>query len=960
MSPVTAAIVADLREQAAQALRELLDAFQRAGAEESDLLRTAPGGLGEVCAGLVTALMRMLVALVAEARGLLPTGSERYRAMYSLSAIDEVYGNGEGQGREASSAGEGGAWARVLRLFRLLHEGPAGEESAFFSIPWVSPARRARFFDPDAYPFLEGRSGATKGALPRIADAAVLRAIDLLRRRKGERIPWGSYDVEHIGGIYESLTGFSVEEVRGPSVVLLPDRVVVSLEALLAMPGIERPRALKRQAGVELSERPASSVCEAASIEELYAALVRRCPPESFTNTNTNTKILPAVYLYLQPGEGRRRAGSYYTPRALAGEVVARALDPLLKNAKSPGAILELRVCDPAMGGGAFLVEACRQIADRLAAAWESEQPAAAAEGVEDKTFTRARARRLVVERCLFGVDQSPLAVELAKVSLWLLAESPDLPLAFLDDRLLCGDSLIGADICDIQAYPVDAWRRELADASERPKLRAILARCEAELAAIRAEPGGADPAKKSQPQIDLNRNTNTRREQTNLLNAWTALWFWPAADGSPDPPTPSTFADYLQAATATNTKSPEPRVALARSIARSRRFFHWRAELPAVFQGPNGGFDALIGNPPWVAYAGRAAQPIEPAVHNFFLRRSPAFFGYRSLHGLFIHRCASLLRPGGRLGLVVPTSVSDLDGYEATRAAHDALCEPDPELPDFGSDAFDGVFQPAMGLLSTRRAPASDAPRAPGSTARSAPVWPLSRGDLDSVAARLLNRLSALPPLPPSLFGERGFQTSAADRPRIRLQAEPIPPYTCPLREGSDVSEYIVRPPRLYIDRAAVISRFRSDDEWRAVKLYIRQTARYPIVALGDGLPFRNSILAGFASERLSEFALLCYLNAWPVRWLHFMRNRDARQGMPQVKIAHLRAIPALPPDRADLAQRLDAIGRRVGPANVGISGADRIEIEAIVAEALAMTDEERRCVQIFAEKNPLPKPER
>jgi hypothetical protein len=304
----------------------------------------------------------------------------------------------------------------------------------------------------------------------------------------------------------------------------------------------------------------------------------------------------------------------------------------------------------------------------------------------------------------------------------------------------------------------------------------------------------------------------------------------------------------------------------------------------------------------------------------------------------------------------VVPTSVCDLEGYEATRAAHDALCDPDPELPDFGSDAFDGVFQPAMGLLSTRRAGAE----APSTPIKSAPAWPLSRGDLDVTAAQLLQRLSALPTFPAAAFGERGFQTSAADRLRIRPQNEPVSPYSCPIREGSDVGEYIARPPRLYIDRESVLGRFRADEDWRAVKLYIRQTARCPIVALGDGLPFRNSILAGFASEGLSEFTLLCYLNAWPIRWLHFTRNRDARQGMPQVKIAHLRALPAPPPDRPDLLAKLDAIGRRVGPANAGIGDADRAEIEAVVAEALGMSEEERRCVARFAEEHPLPKPER
>ena len=98
----------------------------------------------------------------------------------------------------------------------------------------------------------------------------------------------------------------------------------------------------------------------------------------------------------------------------------------------------------------------------------------------------------------------------------------------------------------------------------------------------------------------------------------------------------------------------------------------------------------------------------------------------------------------------------------------------------------------------------------------------------------------------------------------------------------------------------------------------------------------------------------------AWAIRWLHFTRNRDARQGMPQVKIAHLRAIPAPPADRRELVSKLDAIGRRVGPLNAGIGEEDRAQVEEVVAEILGMSAEERRCVATFVAENPLPKPER
>jgi hypothetical protein len=213
---------------------------------------------------------------------------------------------------------------------------------------------------------------------------------------------------------------------------------------------------------------------------------------------------------------------------------------------------------------------------------------------------------------------------------------------------------------------------------------------------------------------------------------------------------------------------------------------------------------------------------------------------------------------------------------------------------------------------------------------------------------------------LPPSLFGERGFQTSAADAAKIRALDAPIPPYLVPIREGADVGEHIARPPRLYVDKSALAGRFRPDEEWQAVRLYIRQTARYPIAALSDGLPFRNSILAGYSTEGWSEHALVCYLNSRPIRWFHYTRNRDARQGMPQVKIAHLRALCAPPPSKAELIERLAAMGRRVGEANAGITEEDRAEVEALVAEALDLTHEEQRCVEAWAAKNPLPKPER
>ncbi|WP_438016564.1 N-6 DNA methylase [Sorangium sp. So ce315] len=895
-----------LREQAQGALVELLRGFQAADPQGPDLTRGGTAaGRRHLHAGLVAALMRIIFLLYAESRGLLAGGPDGGTPLARL--LDEL----EAERRRGGDLERRcGAWARIGALFRaLVDSGPRDG--------------RGGLCDPDAFPSL--------GSAPWAGDGVLHRVLSALLVHGGAPVRYGDLEVEHLGTLYEGLISLDLELAEGESMALLPSHVVVDLEALLALPGAERLARLETAADLKLGARHAAAVAAAGSVEDLAQALARRASPRQ-------PGRIARGALYLQPGQIRKRAGSYYTPRDITCHVVERTLAPLLHaggRPPAPGDVLSLAVCDPAMGSGAFLVEACRQLGAHLAAAW---QRAGGAPCLAPGEPPLRRAMALVAERCLYGVDLDPLAVDLARLSLWLVVGQADLPLSFLDGKLRCGDSLVGASRAEIGAFPADALSRGgAADAAvERRARRAMSRRAPARRPAERA--AGAEEAERA-AGVDQ-----------AALDAWMALWFWPpAGELAVAAPAPGTFACHMAAA-----RDPaDPRAALSRRIAEERRFLHWELAFPGVFDRPEPGFDAVIGNPPWVAYVGRAAQPIAPEVFNLHLRRNPAFHGYRSLHGLFVHRAASLLRPGGRLGLVIPTSVSDLDGYGPTRRAHDALCAVDHDLPSFGSDAFEGVFQPCMGLLSTRVGPASRRAAAAGA------AWPLARSDLDLVSRRLLERLSALAPLPAALFGERGFQTSAEDAERIRRADVPVPPYTCPIREGTDVGELIARAPRHHVDRAAVKGRFRKDEDWKAVRLLIRQTARYPIAALSDGLPFRNSILAGFCDATWSEYALLCYLNSSPVRWWHYTRHRDAREGMPQVKIAHLRAIPAPPPGRADLIAALDALGRELGPANAGLPVAARRHLDAVVATMLEMTEEERRCVAAWAAATPLPRPD-
>jgi hypothetical protein len=202
---------------------------------------------------------------------------------------------------------------------------------------------------------------------------------------------------------------------------------------------------------------------------------------------------------------------------------------------------------------------------------------------------------------------------------------------------------------------------------------------------------------------------------------------------------------------------------------------------------------------------------------------------------------------------------------------------------------------------------------------------------------------------LPPALFGERGFQTTGDDVRHLPALSAPEGAFTTGLRVGGDIEPFRRRPPALYCDARTFGGRLRGEHAYQGVKLLIRQTARYPMVALSDGGAFRNSILAGFSDEAHSEHMLLAYLNSTPIRWLHYMRHRDARQGMPQIKIAHLRALPA-PPRGAPALAELARLGFMLGTRNSGISADEQGHIDALVAEVLGLSAAARAIIHTWA----------
>jgi hypothetical protein len=317
--------------------------------------------------------------------------------------------------------------------------------------------------------------------------------------------------------------------------------------------------------------------------------------------------------------------------------------------------------------------------------------------------------------------------------------------------------------------------------------------------------------------------------------------------------------------------------------------------------------FDLVIGNPPWVAFAGRATQPLPPALREHYRKSFRGFRGYPTLHALFVELSARLA-PQGVVALLIPSPLADLDGYRPVRQALSESHAVQEPLLELGQDAFESVTQPCFALVAApRREPEADPSRSFVLTERRRAASAAS--ELQTPAA--LARLAHLPRFPAELFGEMGLQTNSRVTKQLLYRGTTPPDeYTYALLEGRNIAEFELSAPRLFLkpDRAFLSAhrcRLREASDYARVKLVVRQTAAIPIAAAHDGTPFRNSLLAGFELPEFPAALTLGLLNSTLYRALHLAGRRDARQGaFPQVKVGHLRSLPAPPAGAAHVAE--------------------------------------------------------
>ncbi len=368
-------------------------------------------------------------------------------------------------------------------------------------------------------------------------------------------------------------------------------------------------------------------------------------------------------------GDRRKSTGSFYTPQTLTDFVVRRTLHPLIDGA-SADRILHLRIVDPAMGSAAFLVSACRYLARAYERALIREGSAGEADLDE---ADRATFRRLVAQRCLFGVDMNPTAVQLARLSLWLATLSANKPLTFLDHHLVCGNSLIGASLIDMARQAPGARLRASRFGAQR-RVRRQLNRADMPLFAdADFEPSLARAVVERRWLADTRDDTvDVVHEKERRLDGWRAgeRWktvadLWCACCMWPDPhaaPEPSVFALLAEKLMTGRCELPDKTSAAllrdAASVTRAHRFFHWMLEFPEAYFDDvgqplaDGGFDAVVGNPPWdMLRAGGSEQA--------FLRCSGVYrhqgAGRANRYQMFVERALTLAKPGGRIGLVLP-----------------------------------------------------------------------------------------------------------------------------------------------------------------------------------------------------------------------------------------------------------------------------------------------------------------
>ncbi len=678
--------------------RELLE-----GVEETVLYESA-----------LTVMMRLVFMFCAEERELIPTKPfPVYEQNYSVSSIARQLREIADQQGEELLERRYDAWPRLLTAFRIVFGGIRHDEIHV-------PAYGGRMFDPDRFPFLEGRKQGTtwqetdSNPLP-VDNRTVLHLLEALQLLKikvpgggpaeARRVSFRALDIEQIGHVYEGLLDHTAKRAGEPFLGLIGSK---KKEPELPLSELEKhrekseddlikylkdhtgktPKSIEKALLVELDAQETARFRTACQSEELwervkpFAGLIRN---DSFGYP----VIITQGSVFVTAGTDRRSSGTHYTPRSLTEPIVQYTLEPLVYvgpaegkeksdwKLKSAADLLDLKICDMACGSGAFLVQAARYMSVRLLEAWDEAQrqhpdvPAITPEGEpstgkpneslvpDDPDERKVYAMRIIAQRCLYGVDINPLAVEMAKLSLWLLTLAKDMPFEFLDHAIRCGDSLVGLhDLEQLKHFslkPDFPNEIQYGGVLENEVPEAINLRLKLE-----SMPANTVEDIKAQEKLLAEAEEKIARLKC-AADLLVAAEFW--GENAKDKQ-----EKVRHAAVVTNhyiekgpTKEFEQK---AKKERRGQKMFHWPLEFPEVIV-ERGGFDAFVGNPPFMGgqkITGSLSTPYRNCLVEHIAKGKR---GSADLCTYFLLRACWLIKEKGNLGYIVTNTISQGDTRE-------------------------------------------------------------------------------------------------------------------------------------------------------------------------------------------------------------------------------------------------------------------------------------------------------
>jgi hypothetical protein len=721
-------VTEQLGYQVRKAVEVLIQALDKI---DQDRERQLLNGISEsnLYEAALTVMMRLVFLFSAEERGLLLLDDPIYSDYYAVSTLGaQLRQVADKQGEEILQY-RSDAWCRLLATFRAVYGGIKHDVLQL-------RAYGGRLFDPDRFPFFEGRAVNTSwrntpaNPIP-INNRTVLHLLEALQilqvkvpggGTESRKLSFRALDIEQIGHVYEGLLDHTAVKATSPILGLKgskdkePEIPLEMLEEHFGKGEKEFIKFLKAETGRS----------EAALKKDLTKELTIQEEQRFRVACNNNTQLWNYVYkfaglirpdtmdypliipqgsIYVTQGTDRRSSGTHYTPRSLTEPIVQYTLEPLVyegvaegrpKNQwklKSAKELLELKICDMAMGSGAFLVQTCRYLSERLVEAWEAAEQAnpgkvvIAPEGTlsipsaeeylipRDTTERLVVAKRFIADRCLYGVDKNPMAVEMAKLSLWLITLQKDRPFTFLDHALRCGDSLLGVtDINQIERFNLNSKagnqislitvtcvpllqeantkRKELEsftvnDIHDLQRKEELLQEAELALDQVRFI-GDLLIARElmQSGKVEMRENID---ELSEITNAFELVG---------EERRQKIDALCAQAQRMLDLGKPKEHP--------SRKTFHWALEFPEVFiEEPPRGFFALVGNPPF--QGGQKITGTLGTDYRDFLVQEIARGkrGSADLCAYFFLRAQQILNSQGGFGLLATNTIAQGDTRE-------------------------------------------------------------------------------------------------------------------------------------------------------------------------------------------------------------------------------------------------------------------------------------------------------